>query len=72
MYPPDGHVRVFQGETFWPVQDFKIERDPNAFSMTTTLIYFGYGGQNAGFDAYERMGILQPKRGAGHDQLSRT
>jgi len=26
----------------------------------TNLIYFGYGGQNAGFDAYERVGILQP------------
>jgi hypothetical protein len=35
----------------------------------TNLIYFGYGGQNAGFDAYERVGILQAKRGAGDDQL---
>ena len=26
----------------------------------TNLIYFGCGGQNAGFDAYERVGILQP------------
>ena len=25
----DGHVTIFQGETFWPVQDFKIECDPN-------------------------------------------
>jgi hypothetical protein len=23
----DGHVRVFQGETFWLVQDFKIESE---------------------------------------------
>jgi hypothetical protein len=67
----DGHVRVFQGETFWLVQDFKIEPDPNRlfYDPTTNLIYFGYGGQNAGFDAYERVGILQPKRGAGYDQL---
>src|SRR6266404_9925330 len=67
----DGHVRVFQGETFWPVQDFKIERDPNRlfYDSTTNLIYFGYGGQNAGFDAYERVGILQSKRAAGRDQL---
>jgi hypothetical protein len=67
----DGHVRVFQGETFWQVQDFKIEPDPNRlfYDPTTNLIYFGYGGQNAGFDAYERVGILQPKRGAGYDQL---
>jgi hypothetical protein len=53
----DGHVRVFQGETFWLVQDFKIEPDPNRlfYDPTTNLIYFGYGGQNAGFNAYERM-----------------
>jgi hypothetical protein len=67
----DGHVRVFQGESFWLVQDFKVEPDPNRlfYDPTTSLIYFGYGGQNAGFDAYERVGILQPKRGAGYDQL---
>jgi DNA-binding beta-propeller fold protein YncE len=67
----DGHVRVFQGETFRPVRDFKIEPGPNRlfYDPTTNLIYFGYGGQNAGFDAYERVGILQPKRGAGDDQL---
>jgi hypothetical protein len=67
----DGHVRVFQGETFRPVHDFKIEPGPNRlfYDPTTNLIYFGYGGQNAGFDAYERVGILQPKRGAGDDQL---
>jgi hypothetical protein len=67
----DGHVRVFQGESFWLVQDFKIEPDPNRlfYDPNTNLIYFGYGGQNAGFDAYERVGILQPKRGAGYDQL---
>jgi hypothetical protein len=67
----DGHVRVFQGESFWLVQDFKIEPDPNRlfYDANTNLIYFGYGGQNAGFDAYERVGILQPKRGAGYDQL---
>jgi hypothetical protein len=67
----DGHVRVFQGETFWLVQDFKVEPDPNRlfYDPTTNLIYFGYGGQNAGFDAYERVGILQPKRAAGYEQL---
>src|SRR6267378_3085940 len=67
----DGHVRVFQGESFRLVQDFKIEPDPNRlfYDPTTNLIYFGYGGQNAGFDAYERVGILQPKRAAGRDQL---
>src|SRR5467141_1900158 len=67
----DGHVRVFQGETFRLVQDFKIEPDPNRlfYDAATNLIYFGYGGQDAGFDAYERVGILEPKRGAGYDQL---
>jgi hypothetical protein len=67
----DGHLRVFQGETFRLVQDFKIEPDPNRlfYDPSTNLIYFGYGGQNAGFDAYERVGILRPERGAGYDQL---
>ncbi len=67
----DGHVRVFQGESFWLVQDFKVEPDPNRlfYDPATNLIYFGYGGENAGFDAYERVGILEPKRGAGYDQL---
>jgi hypothetical protein len=67
----DGHVRVFQGESFWLVRDFKIEPDPNRllYDPTKKLIYFGGGGQNAGFDAYERVGILQPKPGAGYDQL---
>jgi hypothetical protein len=63
----DGHVRVFQSESFWLVQGLKMEPDPNRLfhDPTTNLIYFGYGGQNAGFDAYERVGILQPKHGAG-------
>ena len=67
----DGHVRIFQGETFRPVQDFTIEPDPNRllYDPTTNLIYFGYGGQIAGFDAYERVGILQPKGGSGYDRL---
>jgi hypothetical protein len=67
----DGHVRVFQGESFWLVQDFEVEPDPNRlfYDPTANLIYFGYGGQNAGFDAYERVGILQPKPGAGYDHL---
>jgi hypothetical protein len=67
----DGHLRIFQGETFWLVQDFKIEPDPNRlfYDPTTDLIYFGYGGENAGFNGYERVGIMRPKRGAGYDQL---
>jgi hypothetical protein len=67
----DGHLRVFQGESFWLVQDFKIEPDANRlfYDPTTSLIYFGYGGENAGIDAYGRVGILQAKPGAGYDQL---
>jgi hypothetical protein len=67
----DGHVRVFQGESFWLVEDFKIEHDANRlfYDPATHLIYFGYGGENAGFDAYGRLGVLQPKPGAGYDQL---
>jgi hypothetical protein len=67
----DGHVRVFQGESFWLVHDFKIEPDANRlfYDPTTNLIYFGYGGENAGFNAYGRLGVLQPKPGAGYDQL---
>jgi hypothetical protein len=51
-----------------------VTPDPNRllYDPTTNLIYFGYGGQNAGFDAYRRVGILQAKRAAGYDQLSRT
>jgi hypothetical protein len=29
----------------------------------------GYGGQNAGFDQYERVGIMQAKPGAEYDQF---
>src|SRR5580700_4334665 len=67
----DGHLRVFQGETFWLVHDFKVEPDPNRLfhDPKTNLIYFGYGGENAGFDSYGRVGILQAKPGAGYDQL---
>ena len=67
----DGHVRVFQGESFWLVHDFKIEPDANRlfYDPAANLIYFGYGGENAGFDAYGRLGVLQPKPGAGYDQL---
>jgi hypothetical protein len=67
----DGHVRVFQGDTFRLVQDFKTEAGPNRlfYDPATNLIYFGYGGQMAGNNASERVGILQPKGGAGNDQL---
>jgi hypothetical protein len=48
----DDHLRIFQGETFNLVQDFKVEPDPNRllYDPATNLVYFGYGGQNAGFD----------------------
>jgi hypothetical protein len=67
----DGTLRIFQGETFRLIQALKLEPDPNRllYDPTTDLIYFGYGGQNAGFDAYERVGILQAKRGAQSDQF---
>jgi hypothetical protein len=67
----DGTLRIFQGETFRLVQAVKLEPDPNRllYDPATDLIYFGYGGQNAGFDAYERVGILQAKRGAQSDQF---
>ena len=67
----DGTLRIFQGETFRLIQALKIEPDPNRlfYDSATDLIYFGYGGQNAGFDAYGRVGVLQPKPGAGYDQL---
>jgi hypothetical protein len=70
----DGHVRVFQGDTFRLVQDFKVEAGPNRFfyDPASNLVYFGYGGQMAGNNASERVGILQPKRGAGNDQLLRA
>jgi DNA-binding beta-propeller fold protein YncE len=67
----DGHVRVFQGETFNLVEDFKIEPDANRlfYDPATNLIYFGYGGQNAGFEQYGHVGIMQASPGAGFDQL---
>src|ERR1700676_457737 len=67
----DGTVRIFQGETFRLIQALKLEPDPNRllYDPATDLIYFGYGGQNAGFDAYERVGILQATRGAPSDQF---
>jgi hypothetical protein len=67
----DGTLRIFQGETFRLVQALKLEPDPNRllYDPATDLIYFGYGGQNAGFDTYERVGIMQAKRGAQSDQF---
>jgi hypothetical protein len=67
----DGTLRIYQGETFRLVQALKLEPDPNRllYDPTTDLIYFGYGGQNAGFDAYERVGIMQAKSGAQSDQF---
>jgi hypothetical protein len=67
----DGTLRIFQGETFRLIQALKLEPDPNRllYDPATDLIYFGYGGQNAGFDAYERVGVLQATRGARSDQF---
>jgi hypothetical protein len=67
----DGTLRIFQGETFRLVQALKLEPDPNRlfYDPATDLIYFGYGGQNAGFDAYERVGVLRAMRGARSDRL---
>jgi hypothetical protein len=67
----DGTLRIFQGESFRLIQALKLEPDPNRllYDPATDLIYFGYGGQNAGFDAYERVGIMQAKRGAQSDQF---
>ena len=67
----DGTVRIFQGETFRLIQALKLEPDPNRllYDPATDLISFGYGGQNAGFDAYGRVGIMQAKRGAPSDQF---
>lgn len=68
----DGHVSVFESGAFRLIQDFKTEPGPNRlfYDPTSNLVYFGYGGQIAGFDDYERMGILRPNRGAGNDQLA--
>src|SRR3984957_10308578 len=67
----DGTLRIFQGETFRLIQAIKLEPDPNRllYDPATDLIYFGYGGQNAGFDAYERIGVLRALRGAQSDQF---
>jgi hypothetical protein len=67
----DGTLRIFQGETFRLIQAIKLEPDPNRllYDPATDFIYFGYGGQNAGFDAYERIGVLRALRGAQSDQF---
>src|ERR1700732_1659201 len=67
----DGTLRIFQGETFRLIQALKLEPDSNRlfYDAATDIIYFGYGGQNAGFDTYERVGIMQAKRGAQSDQF---
>src|SRR6202166_1303335 len=67
----DGTLRIFQGESFRLIQALKVEPDPNRLfnDRPPHLIYFGYGGQNAGFDAYERVGVLQATRGARSDQF---
>jgi hypothetical protein len=67
----DGMLRIFQGETFRLVQALKLEPDPNRilFDPATQLIYFGYGGQNAGFDTYERVGIVRATPAVQSDQF---
>jgi hypothetical protein len=67
----DGTVRIFQGESFRLIQALKVEPGPNRllYDPATDLIYFGYGGQNAGFDAYGRVGIIRATRGAPSDQF---
>jgi hypothetical protein len=67
----DGTLRIYQGETFRLVQALKLEPDPNRllYDPATDLIYYGYGGQNAGFDTYERIGIMHATRGAQSDQF---
>src|SRR5260370_42318423 len=68
----DGHVRVFQGDTFRPVQDFKVEAGPNRLfhDPATNLIYFGYGGPIAGKNALLRGGYLPPQPGGGEPHLT--
>src|SRR6266478_5660560 len=60
----DGTLRIFQGETFRLIQALKLEPDPNRllYDPATDLIYFGYGGQNAGFDA----DVIAPTYRPGH------
>jgi hypothetical protein len=67
----DGTVRIFQGESFRSIQALKIEPGTNRllYDAATDLIYFGYGGQNAGFDAYARVGVMRATRGAPSDQF---
>jgi hypothetical protein len=67
----DGMLRIFQGETFRLVQALKLEPDPNRllYDPATRLIYFGYGGQNAGFDTYGRVGIMQVTPAAQSDRF---
>ena len=67
----DGTLRIYQGESFRLIQALKLEPDPNRllYDPATDLIYFGYGGQNAGFDTYERVGIMQATRGAQSDRF---
>ncbi|MDB6082595.1 MAG: hypothetical protein JWN43_476 [Gammaproteobacteria bacterium] len=67
----DGTLRIYQGETFRLIQALKLEPDPNRllYDPATDLLYFGYGGQNAGFDTYGRVGIMQAKRGAQSDEF---
>src|SRR5258707_2304014 len=52
----DGHVRVFQGDTFRLVQDFIVEAGPDRlfYDAATNLIYFVYGGSSAGTYYAER------------------
>lgn len=67
----DGTLRIYQGETFRMVQAIKLEPDPNRllFDPSTQTIYFGYGGQNAGFDGYGRVGMVRATAAVESDRL---
>jgi hypothetical protein len=65
------YVRVFHGATFRWLRVLRSSRVRTArfYDATSNLIYFGYCGQSAGFDAYERVGVPRPKLGTEYDQL---
>ena len=58
-------LRIFQGETLPVGASAETRAGSKSLILRSgnDLIYFGYGGQNAGFDAYERVGVLQATQG---------
>src|SRR5260370_21905856 len=67
----DGPVRAFHGESFWLVQDFKIEPHPTRlfYDPATNFISFGYAVGDARFEAYAVDGLLEPQRAPRARQL---